>query len=183
MLSSLHKNFWRTGVGPHSAGGTTLKPLVAAMSADRDEPHVGAGDARHCCPRTTRAATTLPADDHCGASTLRARCWSSTLGPTFRTLKHLLATMARQAADEDACSGHLVLRLLAALVLLSTARVILKRRVTMAEIVFRLKHHCRFLHSKHLELRAFLCHLPQRLHECWPALWNGKSKVYSVILA
>ena len=40
----------------------------------------------------------------------------------FRTLKHLLATEACQVQGEDAYYGHLVLRLLAGLVLLYTAR-------------------------------------------------------------
>ena len=67
-------------------------------------------------------------------------------------MKHLLATDACQVHGEDAYYGHLVLRLLAGLVLLYTARRLLKGRVTMEEIVFSLKHHWRFLHSKDLEL-------------------------------
>jgi hypothetical protein len=47
-----------------------------------------------------------------------------------------------------------VLRLLAGLVLLYTARRLLKRHVTMEEIVFSLKHHWRFLTSKDLELQG-----------------------------
>jgi hypothetical protein len=70
----------------------------------------------------------------------------------FRTLKHLLATEACQVQGEDAYYGHLVLRLMAGLVLLYTARRLSKGRVTMEEIVFSLKHHWRFLHSKDLEL-------------------------------
>jgi len=69
----------------------------------------------------------------------------------FRTLKHLLATEACQVQGEDAYYGHLVLRLLAGLVLLYTARRLLKGRVTMEEIVFSLTHHWRFLTSKDLE--------------------------------
>jgi hypothetical protein len=72
----------------------------------------------------------------------------------FRTLKHLLATEACQVQGEDAYYGHLVLRLLAGLVLLYTARRLLKGHVTMEEIVFSLKHHWRFLTSKDLELQG-----------------------------
>jgi len=72
----------------------------------------------------------------------------------FRTLKHLLATEACQVHGEDAYYGHLVLRLLAGLVLLYTARRLLKGCVTMEEIVFSLKHHWRFLTSKDLELHG-----------------------------
>jgi hypothetical protein len=43
--------------------------------------------------------------------------------------------------------GHLVLRLLASLVLLYTARILCKGRVMMEAIMFSLKHHCRFLGS------------------------------------
>lgn len=93
---------------------------------------------------------------------LRSRAWRrrSAIEHTFRTLKHLLATEACQVTDEDAYYGHLVLRLLAGLVLLYTARVILKGRVTMEEIIFSLKHHWRFLHSEPLELQALSWDLP-----------------------
>jgi hypothetical protein len=50
--------------------------------------------------------------------------------------------------------GHLVLRLLAGLVLLYTARVVFQGRVTMEELVFSVKHHWRFLDSEMLELQA-----------------------------
>jgi hypothetical protein len=72
----------------------------------------------------------------------------------FRLLKHLLAAEACQVHGEDAYYGHLVLRLLAALVLLYTARILCKGRVTMEEMVFSLKHHWRFLNSKDLELHG-----------------------------
>ena len=71
---------------------------------------------------------------------------------SFRTLKHLLAAEACQVPTEDADYGHLVLRLLAGLVLLHTARVVCKAQVTMAEILFSLKHYWRFLDSEILEL-------------------------------
>jgi hypothetical protein len=84
------------------------------------------------------------------------RAWSrrSWIEHTFRTLKHLLAAEACQVHTEDAYYGHLVLRLLAGLVLLYTARCRLKGRVTMEEIVFSLKHHWRFLSSEPLEFYA-----------------------------
>jgi hypothetical protein len=47
-----------------------------------------------------------------------------------------------------------VWRLLAGLVLLYTARRLLKGRVTMEEIIFSLKHHWRFLTLKDLELQG-----------------------------
>jgi hypothetical protein len=56
------------------------------------------------------------------------RAWHrrSWIEHTFRTLKHLLATEACQVQTEEAYYGHLVLRLLAGLVLLYTARFPLK---------------------------------------------------------
>jgi DDE superfamily endonuclease len=78
----------------------------------------------------------------------------------FRTLKHLLATEACQVQTEHAYYGHLVLRLMAGLVLLYTARVVFKGQVTMEGIVFSLKHHWRFLHSEPLELVALSWDLP-----------------------
>jgi transposase len=76
----------------------------------------------------------------------------------FRLLKHLLATEACQVQGEDAYDGHLMLRLLAALVLLYTARILCQGRVTMEEIVFSLKHHWRFLNSNDLELHGRVRH-------------------------
>lgn len=72
----------------------------------------------------------------------------------FRTLKHLLGTEACQVQTEAASYGHFVWRLLAGLVLLYTARVLFKSRVTMEAIVFSLKHHWRFLNSEPLGLHA-----------------------------
>jgi hypothetical protein len=71
-----------------------------------------------------------------------------------RTLKPLLATEACQVQGEDAYYGHLVWRLLAGLVLLYTARRLLKGPVTREEIVFSLKPHWRFLTSNDLELQG-----------------------------
>jgi hypothetical protein len=90
------------------------------------------------------------------------RAWSrrSWIEHTFRTLKHLLAAEACQVQTEDAYYGHLVLRLLAGLVLLYTARFCLQGRVTMEAIVFSLKHHWRFLNSEPLELHALSWELP-----------------------
>ena len=73
------------------------------------------------CRETTWAAPRL----------IRAWGRRSWIEHSFRTLKHLLATEACQVQDEDAYYGHLVLRLLAGLVLLYTARVLCKGRVTM----------------------------------------------------
>ena len=81
----------------------------------------------------------------------RRRSW---IEQSFRTLKHLLATDACQVQSEDAYYGHFVLRLMAGLVLLYTARVVCKGRVTMEELVFSVKHHWRFLASEMLELQA-----------------------------
>jgi hypothetical protein len=72
----------------------------------------------------------------------------------FRTLKHLLATGACQVQSEDAYYGHLVLRLIGCLVLFYTSRVVCKRRLTMEEIIFSLKHYWRFVDSEALELKA-----------------------------
>ncbi len=63
-------------------------------------------------------------------------------------------TEACQVQMEDAYVGPLVLRLLAGLVLLSTARIVLKGQVTMEERLFSLKQHWRFLDSEPLELPA-----------------------------
>jgi len=81
----------------------------------------------------------------------RRRSW---IEHHFRTLKHLLATETCQVQGEDAYYGHLVLRLLAGLGLLYTARVLCTGQVTMAAIVFSLNHHWRFLTSKPFELYA-----------------------------
>src|SRR6516164_7149989 len=72
----------------------------------------------------------------------------------FRTLKHLLATGACQVHSEDVYYGHLVLRLMGCLVLFYTSRVICKRRLTMEEINFSLKHYWRFVDSEALDLTA-----------------------------
>ena len=96
----------------------------------------------------------------CRATRLTAprliRAWKrrSWIEHHFRLLKHLLAAEACQVHGEDAYYGHLVLRLLAGLALLYTARILCKGRVTMEEIVFSLKHHWRFLNAKDLELHG-----------------------------
>lgn len=87
----------------------------------------------------------------------RRRSW---IEHTFRTLKHLLATEACQVPTEGAYFGHLVLRLLAGLVLMYTARVLCKGRVTMEAILFSLKHYWRFLNSERLELCRLSWDLP-----------------------
>ena len=72
----------------------------------------------------------------------------------FRTLKHLLATGACQVQCEDAYYGHLTLRLMGCFVLMYTSRVVCKRRLTMEEIIFSLKHYWRFVDCEALELQA-----------------------------
>jgi hypothetical protein len=72
----------------------------------------------------------------------------------FRTLKHLLATGACQAHNEDAYYGHLVIRLMGCLVLFYTSRVICKGQLTMEEIIFSLKHYWRFVDCEVFELKA-----------------------------
>jgi hypothetical protein len=72
----------------------------------------------------------------------------------FRTLKHLLATGARQVYSEDAYYGHLVLHLMGCLVLFYTSRIICKGRLTMEEIIFSLNHYWRFVSCEALELKA-----------------------------
>lgn len=82
------------------------------------------------------------------------RAWSrrNLIEQVFRILKHLLATDACQVQSEDAYYGHLVLRLMASFILYYTSRVIFKRRVTMDEIVFDLKHHWTSVTCEELEL-------------------------------
>jgi hypothetical protein len=93
----------------------------------------------------------------CQATRLTAprviRAWKrrSWIAHHFRLLKHLLAAEACQVHGEDAYYGHMVLRLLAGLVLRSTARILCKGHVTMEAIVFSLTHHWRFLHAKNLK--------------------------------
>jgi hypothetical protein len=74
---------------------------------------------------------------------------------------------ACQVKEEVAYYGHLILRLLAGLVLLYTARIVCKGRVTMEQILFSFKHHRRFLDSHLLELL-------RRLHECMLGSRSGK---------
>jgi hypothetical protein len=96
----------------------------------------------------------------CRATTITAprliRAWKRRhwIEHHFRILKHLLATEACQVHGENAYYGHLVLRLLAGMVLLYTARVLFKGQVTMEEIVFSLKHYWRFLDADLLELQG-----------------------------
>ncbi len=102
------------------------------------------------CRETTMAAPRL-------IRAWRRRSW---IEHRFRTLKHLLATEACQVPREGAYFGHLVLRLLAGLLLMYTARVLCKGRVTMEEILFSMKHYWRFLDSELLELRRLSWDLP-----------------------
>ena len=116
--------------------------------------------------RVTLVVVNKPGEERfywlCRETTIAAprliRAWSrlSWIEQAFRTRKQLLATEACQVPTEDAYSGHLVLRLLAGLVLLYTARVCLQGRVTMEEMVFSLTHHWRFLTSEPLDFHALL---------------------------
>jgi hypothetical protein len=111
--------------------------------------------------RVTVVMVDAPGEDRsdllCRATAITAprliRAWKRRRGMAHhcRLLKHLLAAEACQVHGEDAYDGHLVLRLLAALVLLDTARILCQGRVTMEEMVFSLTHHWRFLHSNDLE--------------------------------
>ena len=74
----------------------------------------------------------------------------------FRSLKHLLATGACPVHSEDTYYGHPVLCLMGCLVLFYTSCVICKGRVTMEQMIFSLKHYCRFVDSDALDLQARL---------------------------
>jgi hypothetical protein len=133
----------------------------------RDSPQVpGVRSVRLTAISATYGRVTLVSVDTPGRERFYLRCRETSLSAPrvirawsrrswsahhFRILKHLLATEACQVQGEDAYDGHLVLRLLAGLVLLYTARVLFRGRVTMEAIVFSLKHHRRFLNSEPLE--------------------------------
>ena len=68
----------------------------------------------------------------------------------FRTHTHRLATAACQVQGEDADDGHVVVRLLAGVVVLYTARRLFNGRVTREAIVCSLTQHWRFRTSKDL---------------------------------
>lgn len=57
-------------------------------------------------------------------------------------------------SGEAASYGHLVLRLSAGLILLSTARMLCKEHVTLEELLGSVKHCWRFLDSAQLELQG-----------------------------
>jgi hypothetical protein len=120
-----------TAVSPTSGPGTLV--LVAKPAPAR------------CCLlglETTSAAPRL------------SRAWGRRrwIDPHVRPLKPRLATAAGQVQGAEADSGHLVVRLLAALALLDTARVRFKGQVTREEILVICPHHWRFLDSERLEL-------------------------------
>ena len=103
-------------------------------------------------PRRDRYDLLCQATPRTAPRLIRAWRRRSSLEHSFRTLKHLLATEVCQVLTEDAYYGHLILRLLAGLVLMYTARVLCKGRVTMDELLFSLKHYWWFLASECLEL-------------------------------
>ena len=78
----------------------------------------------------------------------RRRRWMALV---LRPLQQLLAPEACQVRSEDAYYGHLVVRLMGSFILFSTARVICKGRLTMEEIIFRLKHYWRCVDLEPLE--------------------------------
>jgi hypothetical protein len=90
------------------------------------------------------------------------RAWRrrSAIEHFFRALTHLLATEAAPVQQEDACDGHLAFRLVTALVLLSTTRVICKGRGTMEELLCSLKHSWRFLHFGNVGITKTFMGLP-----------------------
>ena len=72
----------------------------------------------------------------------------------LRPLKHRWGPEACQVHSEDAEYGPLVVWLLGSFVFFSTSRVIGKGRLTMAEIIFSLKHSWRLVESEALEWHA-----------------------------
>jgi hypothetical protein len=120
---------------PSPTSGQVTVVLVDDPSQGRDS---------RLCPATPITAPRL----------LRAWKRRSGMAHHCRRLTHLLATEACQVHGEDAYDGHLVLRLLAGMVLLYTARMVLKGQVTREEMVFSLTHHWRFLNSRTLDLHA-----------------------------
>lgn len=131
------------------------------------EPRVGY--VRLPATSPTYGAVTLVIVDEPGQDRFYLLCLETTLsGPllirrwrrrywiefVFRVLKHLLATEACQAHNEDAYYGHLVLRLMASFVLFYTSRVMCQGHLTMEELIFSLKHYWRFVDLEALELQA-----------------------------
>jgi hypothetical protein len=155
---------------PDGRRGTGQDVLTRNEWPWRDSPQApGVRDVRLMATSPPDGAVTVSIVDNpgrdrfslfCRATTCAAprliRAWGrrSWLEHHFRPLKHLLATEACQVQGDDASYGHLVLRLIAGLALLSTARVLFKGRVTMEAIGFSLKHHWRFVDSEPLELQA-----------------------------
>jgi hypothetical protein len=107
-----------------------------------DEPGEDRFDLR--CLETERSAPQL-------LRRWRRRSWIELV---FWTLKHLLAAEAWQVRSDDVYDGHLGLRLMGSFILLYTARVICQGRLTMAEVIFSLKHYWRFVDLEALELQA-----------------------------
>ena len=68
--------------------------------------------------------------------------------------KRARADRALSLPNEDAYYGHLVLRLIGCFVLMYTSRVVCKKRLTMEEILFSLKHYWHFVDCEALELQA-----------------------------
>jgi hypothetical protein len=81
----------------------------------------------------------------------RQRSWRA---QACRTVTPLLATEACHVQSEDTYDGHLVLRLKAGTVMVSTARVRFQGRVTMEVILFSLTQQWRFLDAELFDLQA-----------------------------
>jgi hypothetical protein len=81
----------------------------------------------------------------------RRRRWSAVV---LRPLTPLVAPEAWQVRSADASYGPRVWRLLGSFLLFSTARVLCKGRLPMAEILFALKHSWRFVALEPLERQA-----------------------------
>jgi hypothetical protein len=132
----------------------------------RESPQAPRGrDARLTATRATDGRVPRGLVDTAGEARVSGRCRETTIAaprvlrawgrrrgmePTVRTWQHLLATEACQVQTEAADDGPLVWRWLAGLVRFDTARVCWQGRVTLAAIVFSLKHHWRFLRSEAL---------------------------------
>jgi len=151
---------------PDGRGVTGQDWLTRADWPWRDCPQVpGLRDARLTATSPPSGAVTVvivaePGDEpdsrRCQATALTAprliRAWKRRSGMEhpFRTRKPRRATETCPVPGADADDGHLVWRLLAGVILLSTARVLCKGRRTMEEILFSLNHAWRFLDSERL---------------------------------
>jgi len=138
-----HEGPWRDS--PQAPGVRSVRLLATSPTSGAVTGIVVDQPSRNRCSLCCRATT-------CAAPRL-IRAWGRRRGsaPDVRTRTHLLATEACQVQGDEAYDGPLVLRLMAGLVLLSTARVLFKGRVTMVARVCSLKQHGRVVDSEPLE--------------------------------